>query len=215
MAKWLRKAFKEFKRSLGRLIAPTLIINLVRLVGLTCKVRIHGEEHLGLAPCVYTLWHGELVMMPWLYQHSRLIEKPLAVIVSQHNDGEVLAKILEKLQIVLLRGSTTRGGLQALKGALRYVRSGGSVAITPDGPKGPRHSVADGAIAIAQACKVPVVCINCQASSFWRFNSWDKLFIPKPFSQIDFYVQAPKDIAALPKDAAKILIQERMLVYAS
>jgi len=214
MAKWLRKKIKRLKGSFGNLIAPSLILGLVRILGFTCKVKIHGEEHLDATPCVYTLWHGELSMMPWLYNNTLLMDKSLAVIVSQHNDGEVLSKIMNKLKITSLRGSSTRGGLQALKGALRYVRDGGSVAITPDGPRGPRHSVADGAVVIAQACKVPIVCINCKASSFWQFKSWDKMFIPKPFSQVDFYVQTPKEVSSLSKDEAKASLQSRMLTHA-
>jgi hypothetical protein len=214
MATWLRKKLKGLKRSFGNYIAPSLILILVRFLGLTCKIKIHGKEHLGVSSCVYILWHGELVMMPWLYMNTPLSKKPLAVIVSQHNDGEVLSKTMGKLSITSLRGSSTRGGLQALKGALRFVRSGGSVAITPDGPRGPRHSVADGVVAVAQACQVPIVCINCKASAFWQLKSWDKMFIPKPFSQVDFYVQAPKEIASLSKDEAKAYIQSRMLTHA-
>lgn len=213
MAKWLRKKFKSLKHSFGSYVAPSLILFLVRTIGFTCKVKIHGQEHLDTTPCVYVLWHGELVMMPWLYKNTILSKMPLAVIVSQHKDGEVLAKIMQKLDIVPLRGSSTRGGMQALRGAIRFVRKSGNVAITPDGPRGPRHSVADGAVAIAQACKVPIVCINSQASSFWQLKSWDKMFIPKPFSKIDFYVQSPKDIASLSKNEAKEVIQKRMLSY--
>lgn len=210
----MRKISKSLKRLIGKYFAPTFILALVRVLGFTCKVKIHGMEHLNDTPCVYILWHGELVMMPWLYLYSPLRKQPLGVIVSQHGDGEVLAQIMSKLNIVSIRGSSTRGGLQALKGAIRYVKEGGSIAITPDGPRGPRHSVADGAIAVAKACKAPIVCINCQAFSYWQLKSWDKMFIPKPFSRIEFYIQAPEDIASFPKDEAKAFVRSRMLTYA-
>lgn len=214
MAKWLRKLSKRLKRFFGVHIAPTLVLALVRVIGFTCKVKIHGKEHFEKSSCVYVLWHGELAMMPWLYLKSPLADKSLAVIVSQHKDGEVLAKIMSKLKVGSIRGSSTRGGLQALKGAIRHIKNGGSVAITPDGPRGPRHSVADGAVALAKACHAPIVCINCKALSYWQFKSWDKMFIPKPFSRVEFYIQPPKDISSLSKDGAKVFLRSRMLTYA-
>ena len=84
--------------------------------------------------------------------------------------------------------------------------------ITPDGPKGPRHTMHDGVVAIALKSKLPIFLINYQAKSYWQLSSWDKFVIPKPFSKVDFYIQSlALDGMDLPE--AKVYLRAKMLEY--
>lgn len=177
-------------------------------------MHVHGKENLKTDPCVYALWHGESVMMPWLYVNKFPPEKYCSVIVSKHGDGGIASAITESIGVVSLRGSSNKGGAKALKAALSFVKKGGSVIITPDGPRGPYHSVADGVVAIAQMAKIPIIPVSCKASSAWQLKSWDKMFIPKPFSKIEFYIGNPLDISNLSKEEAKEQIKARMVSHA-
>lgn len=194
---------------------PSLLLTIIRFLGLTSKIRVHGKENLNANPSVYVLWHGEAVMMPWIYFNEFALNTKYASIVSEHGDGEVASATLERMGIVTLRGSTSKGGAKALKKAISFIKKGGSIIITPDGPRGPRHSVADGAVAIAQIAKMPIIAVSCRASLAWNLKSWDKMFIPKPFSKIEFYVGEPFYVSGLSKEEAKNKIKTRMLNNAS
>lgn len=95
--------------------------------------------------------------------------------------------------------------------ALKEIKEGNDVAITPDGPRGPRFSVANGIVAIAQKTKCQIVALNSQPSRYWQFNSWDKFMVPKPFGTIHFYVSEPFDVNDLEQEDAKNLIKEKLL----
>jgi len=83
-----------------------------------------------------------------------------------------------------VRGSSSRGGAAALIALRRVLRAGGDVAITPDGPVGPRYEVQGGVVKLAQSTGVPVVPLHARCSSAWRLNTWDGFMIPKPFSRV-------------------------------
>nr|WP_240332111.1 lysophospholipid acyltransferase family protein [Sulfurospirillum tamanensis] len=186
----------------------------MRLITFTCKVKLKGEWRPLATPCVFALWHGELVMMPVFYQRFFPKNRSLAIIVSQHKDGEILAKIVSRLGIKTLRGSSSRGAVGVLKEAFRTMQQGSDVAVTPDGPRGPRHFVAEGVVALSSRNNAPIVTINCRASKVWQFKSWDKMFLPKPFSTIEFFIGEPFEVKGLSKDKAKAILRERLMRHA-
>jgi lysophospholipid acyltransferase (LPLAT)-like uncharacterized protein len=211
----LRKKLKTLKRKLLILILPTLTLGFIKLLAFSCKLRFYGEENLTQEPVIYALWHGELIMSPLVYSHKNVKNKPCSAIISQHFDGEIASRLVEKLNIKSIRGSSTRGSLHVLRESLRFIKKGGSVIITPDGPKGPLHSVADGVVSIAKIAKIKIVPINIKASSAWKLKSWDKMFIPKPFSTVEFFIGDPLDLSSLSKDEAKSKIRARMTKHVS
>jgi len=95
--------------------------------------------------------------------------------------------------------------------AIKELKNGVDVAITPDGPRGPRHSVANGIVAIAQKTRCDILIFNCVPTSYWQFNSWDKFVIPKPFGTINFYISEPFNVVDMEMEEAKNLIKEKML----
>jgi lysophospholipid acyltransferase (LPLAT)-like uncharacterized protein len=156
---------------------------LLRILGATWRVQIHGRDALmarqpGAGRVVFTLWHGQ--MLPVLWKH----EIRTGVLVSEHRDGEIITKVLERFGMFTVRGSSSRGGTRALLEAVQVVRGGTDMAFTPDGPRGPRHSFAPGALILAHRAQVPIVTITAHVNRAWQFGSWDGFELPKPFARI-------------------------------
>ncbi len=163
---------------------------LLYALGATWRVRVHGRQALlqrkaGDPRVVYTLWHGQ--MLPILWAH-RL---PTGVMISEHKDGEIIARIVGRFGFFGVRGSSSRGGTRALLEAVQVLKRGADMAITPDGPRGPRHSFAAGALALAHRAGAPLVSIVAHVDRKWQLRSWDGFEIPKPFAKVTIAYGAP------------------------
>lgn len=157
---------------------------LVRALAATWRIRVIGdaglraEREAGRA-VIITLWHGQ--MLPLLYQHRG---EGVAILISEHRDGEIIARIATSLGHRTVRGSTTRGAGRALLSMVRQVESGQDIAVTPDGPRGPAKSFAPGALIVAQRTGAAIIPATVVARSAWRLKSWDRFMIPRPFTRI-------------------------------
>ena len=140
-------------------------------------------------PVVFVLWHGE--MLPCLWRHRR---EGIVVLVSTHADGEIITRIVERLGFRTVRGSTSRGGARAMLELARELEAGRDIAVTPDGPRGPRHSFAPGALVVAQRTGTSLICGRARASRAWRLGSWDGFVIPKPFARIVIRYSKPQHV---------------------
>lgn len=159
-------------------------VPLVRLLGLTWRIRLINNTCIDRLrrerrPIVFTLWHGDL--LPLLFHHRG---EGVSVLISEHRDGELIARIAESLGFRTVRGSTTRGASRALIGLARQLEAGHDVAITPDGPRGPARKFAPGALIAAQRACAPLIAVGVVVSKAWRLRSWDRFVIPKPFSTV-------------------------------
>lgn len=165
-----------------------------RTVGEATMLRLRRER----TPIIFTLWHGQ--MLPLLWHHR---DQGVAVLVSEHKDGEVIARILEWMGYGLIRGSTSRGAGRALLGLVRTLKDGNDVAITPDGPRGPRHRFAPGAVIAAYRAEAPILPAVAHVDRYWQLRSWDGFMIPKPFARITIaYGELTRVDAATPREAA-------------
>ena len=183
---WRHRLRVAFAVGLGRLA--------VRALGLTWRVT--HETRSATGPVVYTIWHGELLPMLWAHRREGIV-----VLISTHADGEIIARIAESLGYGTARGSSSRGATRALIELSRAIESGHDVAVTPDGPRGPRHAFAPGALVVAQRTGAPVVCARAQASRAWHLRSWDRFVIPKPFSRVTVRYAEPQRVdGASPRD---------------
>ncbi|HEV2149180.1 MAG TPA: lysophospholipid acyltransferase family protein [Longimicrobiaceae bacterium] len=150
----------------------------------TCRVSHRGVENLerlereGRA-AVLVLWHGRLLPCTYWNRHRRLV-----TVVSQHRDGEYISRVVQKWGYTTVRGSSSRRAAGALRELVRYLRAGRSVAITPDGPRGPRQVMKPGALLAAQLTGAPIIPGAGGASRAWWFGSWDRFLVPKPFSRV-------------------------------
>ena len=211
MAKLLSK---KIKRKLKVLLVPPLANLMMFFIYITSKKRYHFDKaKVKDTPSVVIFWHGEIIMMPYTYRDYRHSTN-MDIIVSRHHDGDISARMIRIFGGGTVRGSSSKGGAQALKEVFRCIKRGRDIGMTPDGPRGPRHSVADGAALIAHKKDIPIVAMNCRASKLWRLKSWDKLFIPKPFCTLDFYYSDPFYVTDLSIEDAKKLIKEKLMVNA-
>ncbi len=135
---------------------------------------------------VVALWHGQMLTM--LSHHRDL---GIAILISEHRDGEIIARIAHAFGCATVRGSTSRGGARALLALAGTLKQGTDVAVTPDGPRGPRHTFAPGALVAAQRAGVPVIGMAAHVDRLWRLNSWDRFEIPKPFARITIAYTEP------------------------
>lgn len=191
-------------------VVPYLLQLFVRFIYLTSKKVFHHPKELKDKVYIVSFWHGELLMQPFNYQKLKPNGK-VSAMISEHRDGEAITRTVEHLGIYSIRGSSTRGGAKALIGAIKELKGGDDIAITPDGPKGPRHSVADGIVAISQKTNARILAFNCKPTKYWQFNSWDKFILPKPFGTLEFFISEPIDISGMQNEDAKELIRKEML----
>ncbi|MEQ1691148.1 MAG: lysophospholipid acyltransferase family protein [Gemmatimonas sp.] len=163
---------------------------LVFALGSTWRVRAHGRHELLArraedARVVWTFWHGQILMAAWAHRQTA------RAMISEHRDGGMIADVVARLGIGSIRGSSSRGGARALLEAVRVLRAGEDVAVTPDGPRGPRHSFAPGALIVAYRAQCAIVPIGVHVDRVWRLGSWDQFEIPKPFARVTVYYGAP------------------------
>ena len=203
---------KRLLRALSLTLVPFLGAILIKLLYFTSKKVWHLPENMPNEPVVFVFWHGDLLMQPYIY--FKLRKKPNAkVIISDHFDGQIIAKVMTFFSLGTIHGSSTRNGAKVLIAALRQLGEGVDVAITPDGPKGPRHEVQDGVVVIAQKSKAKVMIFSVVPRRYWQLKSWDRFTIPKPFTTIDMYASEPIDISGLEHEEAKELIKSTLLKH--
>lgn len=163
-----------------------------RLVAATCRIRVHGGEGLrSPGQCstghIYALWHGRLLLGALAHRGRGTV-----VLVSQHADGEVMARILVRHGYRPVRGSSTRGGGEALREMTALAQFGSrEFAVTPDGPRGPRHRAQVGVVLLASRTGCPIVPSSASARSGRFFDSWDRFLLPRPFTRVEVVYGEP------------------------
>lgn len=192
-------------------VLPYILYLLIKLIYLTNRKTFHHPKLNENEAFIFVAWHGDLVSCPVNYFNARPNSK-VKTMISQSKDGEIISKVYSLFGIESIRGSSSKGATKALISTIKEIKSGNDVALTPDGPRGPRFSIADGVIAIAQKSGAKIVVLNSQPSKYWQFNSWDKFVLPKPFGRVDFYMSEPYDIVNLEFEEARDFIKNKMLL---
>jgi lysophospholipid acyltransferase (LPLAT)-like uncharacterized protein len=172
-------------------LLPPVGAALVRLLGKSLTIRTEGAEPM-LAlyaqgqRCIFAFWHSRQLMMPLAYRGAQIY-----ILISRHRDGELIRRIVSRFGFRAVRGSTTRGGAAALRELVQLGRSGADLAITPDGPKGPRQVAQMGVIHLAKATGLPIVPVTFSCSKKKLFSSWDRFLVPYPFGRGLFRMGEP------------------------
>jgi len=180
--------------ALVRILATPVVEALSR----SWRYTTHGAERWTAItergePYIFLLWHEAIIPLLW---HLR--DQGIAIIVSQGREGRYVGDYASRLGYRILSGSSTKGGARALLGAVRVLAEGGAVAITPDGPKGPRRVVKPGVVQAARRSGAWVVPLHATAAPAWRVGSWDRLVVPKPRAKVlagfgdPFRLEGPK-----------------------
>jgi len=155
-------------------------------------------------PVIYAFWHGGLLPLVYTHRHRGIV-----VLVSQNKDGELITRVLVRLGFDVVRGSSSRGGREALRELLALAKKGRSLGISPDGPRGPRREVQDGVIVLAALSGLPILPLAACARRFWQLRSWDRFEIPKPLGKA---VVVSDSLVWVPRDARENLEHWRGVV---
>jgi lysophospholipid acyltransferase (LPLAT)-like uncharacterized protein len=168
-SRWLKPVERWFKLAL----IPPAGAAVIRALGRSMRIETRGQEHVDRLyregkRVIIAFWHARQLMMPLTYRGT------LAhILISQHQDGEIVARIVERFGLRAVRGSSTRGGVGALRELIRLGRSGVDLVVTPDGPTGPAHVVKMGVIQLARASNLPIVplAFGCSKKTLWQLGS--------------------------------------------
>jgi lysophospholipid acyltransferase (LPLAT)-like uncharacterized protein len=174
---------------------------LIRLIGPTLRFQCTSEpgcladERGRSAPCIWCFWHRCVIPAAYQFRGNNL-----AVMTSRSFDGEYIARIIQKLGFLAVRGSSSRGAVGALFGMREQLEAGHAVAFTIDGPRGPRYLAKPGPVLLAKKAGVPIACFYIAVERAWILNSWDLMIIPKPFSRAAIHLSSPMTV---PPDAGE------------
>ncbi len=158
---------------------------------------------------IYCIWHENL-LLPTIYFGC----PEIAVLISQHADGKLLGSLITSLGMGMVEGSTTRGGFEAVRKLTRSDNPWRHLAVTPDGPRGPRRVVQAGITYVASRTGMKIVPVGVGYHLPWRMQSWDRFALPKPFSRARIITGEPlliPDGLSLAKlDAHRLRVQAEM-----
>jgi lysophospholipid acyltransferase (LPLAT)-like uncharacterized protein len=187
-----KKQFRWYDAILLRVIPPVAAL-LIKLLMLSCRVvRIKGLERTQTAVqstrggAVYATWHQR---MPYHFHHFG--SRHVTMMISASRDGEYAARVASWLGFKNVRGSSTRGGSEALKEIIRRMRAGEIGGMLADGPQGPARVAKMGSVIMAREARVPLIPVLWGADRCWVFNSWDRYLVPKPFARVAILYEEP------------------------
>jgi len=180
--KKLLKAF--FQSNSGQSFLAGLAAFYIRLVYYTTRWQKVGFEipirYLDQnKPFITVFWHAKLFMLAYAWPSI----KPFYMLISYHHDGKLISRTVGHFGIQTIFGSTNRGGIHALKNIFSQLKQGNVIGITPDGPRGPRHSIAKGLLHIAHKANVDIIPVSYATTHGKFFRSWDRFFLPFPFGK--------------------------------
>lgn len=172
-------------QNIGIRILPSILNLLVK----SLKIEIENREALDTNNFVLMFWHGKMLCGWWLGK-----DKNFYGVVSQSRDGEILSRLLVKWNYQLIRGSSSKDSKDVMNKMIEVLKSGFSLAITPDGPRGPREKMKIGGMIAAVRSNIPIVLCGIRYEKKFIFNSWDKFELPKPFSKVKIILSKAKNI---------------------
>ncbi len=187
-----------------------------RLFSFTWRCRYvdpHGFLNQPARSVIYCSWHNRLALSMTIWERVRRKAGPpskLAALISASHDGGLLAKALSYFQVEAVRGSSSRRGAQALLELTSYTDQGYSVAITPDGPRGPRYVVRDGIIALAQLTGSPIIPVSVHIRGKLVLKSWDRFQVPWPFARCEIRIGMPLHIPREPTEERRTALKEEL-----
>ncbi|MGB0919920.1 MAG: lysophospholipid acyltransferase family protein [Alphaproteobacteria bacterium] len=206
------------KSNAARASAAFVIALYIRFVHLTSRFEVVGDS---LAtdmweseqPFILSFWHNRLLMMPYCWRRG----VPIGMLISQHRDGELIARAIGHFGLGTIRGSSAKpgkdqapvkakGGMAAVRTMVKAVKAGQSIGFTPDGPRGPAMRASDGVVAVARMTGVPILPVTYAVSRRRVLNSWDSFVLALPFSRGVIIWGTPIEV---PRNADAAMLEEK------
>ena len=192
---------KILKSSFGTSCLAFFIASYVRFIGYTTRWKVANAEVLRSyvgKPVIVALWHGRLLMIP---HHSPRAKAN--ALISNQGDGELIAKVQKYFGYGTIRGSTSRGGVAAIREIIKAAEKGEALIITPDGPRGPARKVSGNVVELSKKLALPIIPVTYSCTKHRLAKSWDSFMLPKPFGRGVFLVGDP-----IPPEKAESLEEE-------
>ena len=185
---------------------------LMRFMLLFYRIRVHDPNHYCQTAqgMIGLMWHNRLMFFAPIV--PKIARRRTKAVVSASRDGQYVTDLISFFGLSSLRGSSSKKGAAALRGALEAIHEGWNVAFTPDGPRGPRYEMKPGPVIVASMTGAKIIPMSVNASRYWEVGSWDKFQIPKPFSTLELVlgdaVSVPPDLDAEGLERERLRIQE-------
>jgi lysophospholipid acyltransferase (LPLAT)-like uncharacterized protein len=185
--KWL------FRRAWVQRLCAIIIWRYLAFALRSTRWRLEGAENIPTKPCITAFWHERLPLIPMLWIMTSGFDTPrrVHVLVSRHRDGRFIGDIVRHFAIGVVHGSSSKGGPGGMRRMLDLLGEGSHVAITPDGPRGPRRRAAAGVAQLAALAGAPVFPCSAQISRKFTLRSWDRMVVPLPFGRGAIICGAP------------------------
>jgi len=189
--------------------------NYIRVIYATNRWVTEGGAHADALhaeniPYIGAFWHGRLLMMPFGWPRVM----PLAMLISSHPDGRIIADAVRRLGIDIVAGSSNRGPSEAVRALVRTLRKGSCIAITPDGPDGPAMTASIGIVQVARLTGAPIEPIAYSTSRRIILKSWDRFHLPLPFGRGIFLIgeaiRVPPDTDAAGAEEIRAVLEARL-----
>ena len=206
---------KEKRKQLLLYVATKVSWLLVLALGKTARIQLRHVKHWRKAyeaSCglIYFAWHGKMLLP--IYVHRN---RDIWAMVSEHDDGEIIAQAVMRLGYRTVRGSSTRGGHKAFRDMLRHLKKGEHCTLLPDGPNGPRHELKMGAILLAQRSGAYLLPVSFAVKHPIVINSWDQLTLWKPFSKSCVLygepIKIPRKLSVDELEEQRVFVEQRMM----
>ena len=183
--------FKETKQKVLRFLGNYLLSVLISFLCKTLKINLKNGDKISEfygenKNFVLAFWHGTM-LVPWFVNRNQ----NFTALVSKSKDGALLEKVLKHWNYKVIRGSSHTGGSVALGILIDYAKNESSIAITPDGPRGPKYKMKAGAVIAAKRAKIPLVLLGVGYRKKRELNSWDNFQIPGLFSKVNIIYSEP------------------------
>jgi lysophospholipid acyltransferase (LPLAT)-like uncharacterized protein len=205
-------------KNVKRLPGPVvwLITLAIKLLILTLRTRVddpYGVFAKDADPVIYSLWHNRMICLPGSV--PRYVASRTSFLASQSRDGGYISDILGQFGMGAVRGSSSKGGARSLVEMRERLENGTSIAVTPDGPRGPRYEPKDGILWLASNTGTAIVPLTLNSKWHLEFKGWDRTQLPLPFSKSQLVVGEPlridPDLSNTDLDAARERVTTAMM----
>lgn len=187
---------------------------LVRTWGATLRFEVSAESLKNLTkidePVAFVLWHNRLFLVSEVFRRYRQ-KRPVYGLVSASKDGAWLDAFFSLVGISSVRGSSSRLGREAVTAMVSVMKAGHDIGITPDGPRGPLYDFKAGGLIVARRAHAPILLLGGEFKSAWQFKSWDRFYLPKPFSRVVVHCELIPAAEMADRDESTSRLRERLL----
>ena len=186
----LKKQVRKIKKPPVWIFAPLVLF--IRFLKICMRTHLQDPNNCldtATYPYIVITWHNRLLFFAAIM--PGFARKRTAAMISRSRDGQYLSNIMKLFGVNTVRGSSSKRGAGALRESITHLKNGYNVAITPDGPRGPRYKLSCGPIILASKTGTPILPLTINSSSYWELKSWDKFQIPKPWARVNLIIGDP------------------------